>query len=200
MDVSIDLGDVPGWIGAGVGLGGVAYGAFSIRRLRYESEREQADLVYFGFEFDDNSSRVHLINLSAAPLRDVEIVACEWPSYTRFDTARRPFVRPGESFTVTLRTGDSDFVVCACSFTDAHAKRWTKNPDGFLYSYKTHPGWLTQNRYWPGPLQRIVRTFGKSEAGKQAWDKVNQPFWRGYFRWATKAYPFMNERKRGRHS
>ncbi|WJY00838.1 hypothetical protein [Curtobacterium sp. 458] len=164
--MSVDMGDLPGWVTAGIALGGVVFGGWNLRSLAVTRLRAQADRVYLDYEFEYGEvlSRIHVLNLSDAPISSVEVFVRTYPEWTWDDSARKSRLLMQEGWELLLRyPGTASWVMSYVSFTDATGRRWYRMSNGKLYTYRLLPSRLASIRYFLPDWYVKLRTRGMGE-------------------------------------
>lgn len=181
--MNIDLGDLPTWITALVAVGGVVFGGYNLRKLRLDRQRQQADRIYFGYEFIDDNDFVNVMNLSDAPITNLLLYFCDYPERAWKTTASRPLLLMSDQWKMELRYPDEmQLIVGYLEFDDASGRTWCRLSNQKLYASKRYPGILARIRFFPGPLIIALRTWRMSSDEKNNWLRRNG-FVGGLLRW-----------------
>ncbi|MDJ0353378.1 hypothetical protein [Pseudarthrobacter sp. PH31-O2] len=181
--MDLNFGDLPGWITTLLAIGGVLYGGYNLKKLTRERQREQANRIYFGSEFDDHRTFTHVINLSDAPITSVSLYFREYPKWTWQEHASRPLLMMGDDWKRELLYPDNiPLVVSYVAFTDAANRHWYKLSNGKLWSYDDHKSLHARVRYFPSTWMIKLRTYGMTPTQRDAWLR-NHGFIAGLFRW-----------------
>lgn len=183
--MSVDLGDLPGWITTAIALGGVLFGGYNLRKLTRDRMRTQAERVYFGHEFKaDSHTIVHVINLSDAPVTNLELYFRSYPEFSWEDRTRKSLLMMNEEWEIDLNYPDDvSWVMSYVSFTDASNRTWYKMSNGKLYAHDVRPNVFLRLRYFIPTWLINLRTWHLSPSEKEAW-LVKHGFLGGLFRWA----------------
>lgn len=181
--MTLDLGDLPGWITTIIALGGVFYGGYNLKKLTRERQREQARKVYYGFEYVEGRTVTHVMNLSDAPITDVRLYFREYPRWSWSDHATKPLLMMGDDWERELHFPDHiQLVVSFVEFNDASNRHWYKLNNGKLWSFDEPLSLYARVRYFPNDWMIKIRTLKMNPDQKDAWLRKNG-FIAGLFRW-----------------